>query len=333
VEEVRVNSGKVTIVNYHFVRDLNHSRYPEIKGLSLEAFRGQLEYLRRYYHFLRVEDLLEAAQGGATGLPTNAALLTFDDGYLDHFVTVFPLLDDCGIQGCFFPPAKAVLENEVLEVNKIHFILASVPDKTQLVHDIFSLLNEYRTAFSLKENDYYYQTFATANRFDTEAVIFIKRVLQKGLPKTLRGEITSRLFKKYVTEDGASFSRELYMSFDHLSCMKRHGMYIGSHGYAHCWLDALDREEQEKEIELSLNLLNSLGCSTDEWVISYPYGGFNESLLSLIKDKGCRVGFTTQADIADLSRGNPLTLSRLDTNDLPQDGRASPNAWTLAMNT
>jgi peptidoglycan/xylan/chitin deacetylase (PgdA/CDA1 family) len=323
---------KITVVNYHFVRELHLSRYPEIKGLEVVDFRGQIEYLLRYYTPVSVEDMIQAVGNQGSPLPDRGFLLTFDDGFLDHFVNVFPLLDAFGIQGCFFPPARAVIENEVLDVNKIHFILASVPDKSQVVRDIFSLMDEYRTAHHLKENDYYYRTFATANRFDTEEVIFIKRLLQKGLPQFLRREITGRLFKKYVTEDEASFSRELYMNFDQLACMKRHGMYIGSHGYTHCWLDALDREEQKKEINLSLNLLDLLGCSTDEWVISYPYGGFNDSLLSLINDKGCRIGFTTQADIADLSRENPLTLSRLDTNDLPQDGRASPNAWTLAMN-
>ncbi len=39
-----------------------------------------------------------------------------------------------GLTGCFFPPAKAVTEHEVLDVNKIHFILAAVPDKRRILH-------------------------------------------------------------------------------------------------------------------------------------------------------------------------------------------------------
>ena len=35
----------LTIVMYHYVRDLRRSRFPGIKGLSLDAFEGQLEYL------------------------------------------------------------------------------------------------------------------------------------------------------------------------------------------------------------------------------------------------------------------------------------------------
>src|SRR3954465_1886150 len=117
----------LTIVVYHFVRELPHTRYPGIKGLLESEFRGQLEYLARHYEFTTAEQVMDSVANGKP-LPRNAALLTFDDGYIDHFVTVFPMLDERGIQGCFFPPAKAIRENRVLDVNKIHFILASAKD-------------------------------------------------------------------------------------------------------------------------------------------------------------------------------------------------------------
>lgn len=39
-------------------------------------------------------------------LPDNAVLLTFDDGYIDHYTNVFPILNENGIQGSFFIPGK-----------------------------------------------------------------------------------------------------------------------------------------------------------------------------------------------------------------------------------
>jgi hypothetical protein len=41
-------SSSLTIVMYHFVRDLARSRYPAIKALTVDAFRGQLDYLARH---------------------------------------------------------------------------------------------------------------------------------------------------------------------------------------------------------------------------------------------------------------------------------------------
>ena len=35
----------VTIVMYHYVRDLERSRFPAIKGLSLDRFWRQLRYI------------------------------------------------------------------------------------------------------------------------------------------------------------------------------------------------------------------------------------------------------------------------------------------------
>ena len=80
--------------------------------------------------------------------------------------------------------------------------------------------------------------------------------------------------RKYVSDDEASFSRELYMSVDQIKCMSRNGMYIGSHGYNHYWLNALPAEKQEQEIDKSLQFLSSVDAPTDDWMMAYPYGAF-----------------------------------------------------------
>ncbi len=76
--------SKLTIVMYHYVRDLRHSRYPEIKGLQTELFEQQIAYIARRYNPISAYDLIEAVVGGEE-LPPKAILLTFDDAYIDHF--------------------------------------------------------------------------------------------------------------------------------------------------------------------------------------------------------------------------------------------------------
>ncbi len=323
--------SKVTIVMYHYVRDLKNSRYQDIKGLDIDLFKGQLQYILKHYTVLKMEELIEAVEIQKE-LPKNSLLLTFDDAYKDHYEFAFPVLDELGIQGSFFPPAKAIQEHQVLDVNKIHFILASAPDKKSIIADLYSMMDKFRGEYSLESAAFYNEKLnSEASRFDTKEVIFIKRMLQRELPEKLRNTIVDFLFNKYVSNDEGSFSRELYMTIDQLKCMKRKGMYIGSHGYNHYWLNTLSREQQEKEVDLSIDFLREIGCDTKDFVLCYPYGGFNESLLSVLKEKGCSLALTTQVGIADLSQKdlNPLTLPRLDTNDLPKDSLASPNQWTL----
>ena len=318
----------VTIVMYHFVRDIEHSRYPEIKALRVGEFREQLGYIKRYYSIIRMQDLGAAVESPQNSLPPRPLLLTFDDGYIDHYTNVFPLLDENGVQGSFFPPARVMLEHKVLDFNKIHFILASVPDKSKIITAIFSMMDAAQVHYQLEPKERFYQRLAQPNRFDSAEVIFIKRALQRELPEKLRSEVLNRLFTKFITCDEVAFAAELYMNTDQLRCMHRHGMYIGSHGFEHLWLDSVDAETQENDVEKSLDLLKIIGCDTRKWAMCYPYGSFNESLVSILRKKGCGIGLTTKVGIADLESEDPLLLSRLDTNDLPKIADAEPNIWT-----
>lgn len=310
-------SRKVTIVMYHYVRDLQRSRFPKIKGLSVEGFRRQLDYIQAHYTPIAAADLWEALSSSEKDLPANPILLTFDDGYSDHFENVFPLLVARGIQGCFFPPAQAVLEHTVLDVNKIQFVLAAIPDAGVLLDQIFSSLGEFRSQHELKTREAYLSAVTEQHRYDSRNVTVLKRLLQRELPEPVRAEIVRRLFAEHVTTDESSFAGELYMSVDQIACLGRHGMHVGSHGNTHAWLDRLSPDAQVIEVDQSLEFLQTLGVGRDEWTMCYPYGGFNDSLLHVLQTRHCRLGFTAEPRIADLDVDDRLTLPRIDTNDLP----------------
>jgi peptidoglycan/xylan/chitin deacetylase (PgdA/CDA1 family) len=321
---------KLSIVTYHYVRDFRCSRFPNLKGLEIDQFREQIAYIKQHYKVISGDELLAAAEAGSwDALPPSALLLTFDDGYLDHFTQVFPILRRANIPGCFFPPAQCVLDNCVLDANKIHFVLASVPDKQVIVDYIFRMLNEYGPDYETEGADYYWNKLAVAGRFDPKEIVFIKLVLQRELPEELRHIILNRLFQEYVSSDEVSFARELYMSVDQIVCMRENGMFIGSHGSGHYWLDTLDPSSQKHDVELGLELLCRIGSRLDGWIMSYPYGAYDDGLLSILRSTGCQIGLTTKAGIADLERDDLLALPRLDTNDLPKRENAAPNEWTL----
>jgi len=301
---------------YHYVRDLDRSRFPAIKGLSIERFCRQLDYIQNRYTPIAVEDVLEALSSSKKDLPHNPILLTFDDGYSDHFASVFPLLDARGIRGCFFPPAQAILEHTVLDVNKIHFILAVVPDTEILLDEVFRMLDEFRSSYSLKTKEAYLESVAGEHRYDNREVTVLKRLLQRDLPELVRAGIVRQLFAKHVTADEAAFACELYMSMEQIDCLRRHGMHIGSHGYTHAWLNHLSPDAQVVEIDRSLDFLETLRIGKDQWSMCYPYGGFNDSLLQILRNRRCPLGFTAEARVADLDVDDRLTLPRLDTNDL-----------------
>lgn len=317
---------------YHYVRDLKNSRYPRIHGLDKELFREQVLFLKKHYNFVTVEQVIDSYSGGEC-LPPHSMLLTFDDAYSDHFTTVFPILYKEHIQGAFFAPVKAVTENVVLDVNKIHFIIAKVEETGEfekLLKEVKTQLVKYKDEYQLQDYDYYFNKLAIANRFDTKEVIFVKRLLQVELPEALRKIITSNLFNQIIGIEESSFSRELYMSIDQIKCMVDCGMHFGSHGYDHYWLSSLSKEKQQFEINKSLEFIKEIGGDVSNWTICYPYGDYNEDTISLLKENGCKLGMTTKVDVVNTVLAKPddiFKLPRLDTNDLPKDRNAEVNKW------
>lgn len=95
---------KVPILMYHYISapPEDADEYREDLSVSPEAFREQLQYLAdNGYTTIDLYDLILAVTR-QKALPPKPVILTFDDGYLDHYTTAFPLLQEYGFKGTFF---------------------------------------------------------------------------------------------------------------------------------------------------------------------------------------------------------------------------------------
>ena len=300
---------------YHYTRDLQHSRYPHIKGLDIPLFRQQLEYMKGTFNVVTMEQVIDAVERNIE-LPENALLLTFDDGYVDNYTYAMPLLEEYGMQGSFFIPGKTFATHQLLDVNKIHYILASA-NMLELVSDVKRLMDYYRgSEFDFASTDELFEKYAEASRFDTKEIIFVKRMLQTVLPERLRNKISSELFEKYVGVSEEQLAYELYMTEEQIRTMKRHGMYIGLHGYDHYWLANLEPEQMKKDIDMALDVLDEF-IDRNKWVINYPYGNCNDVVVDYIYSRGACLGMTTEVRIAQIGVDDRFRLPRLDCNDFP----------------
>ena len=300
---------------YHYTRDLIHSRYPDIKGMDVNLFRNQIEFLKNNFSIVDMEQVIDAVEGKSI-LPSDAMLLTFDDGYIDNYTYAFPILEEFGVQGSFFIPGKTFATHQLLDVNKIHYILASA-NINRLIDDVKKQMDFYRgNEYDYPSTDELFNKYAIPSRFDIKETIFVKKMLQTVLPEKLRNTISSNLFEKYVGISEEKLAYELYMTETQIRTMKRHGMYIGIHGYDHYWLGNLPKEQMEKDISMALDTLDEF-IDKKCWVMNYPYGSYNENVLEYIKSQGACVGLTTQVRVANLEKDNSLELPRLDCNDFP----------------
>ena len=93
--------NELTIVMYHYVRPIKGTEYPGIKGLELDGFLRQLDYLNEEYTIISQNDVVNAIKRDKP-LPGNACWLTFDDGYKDHYKYVLTELQSREITASFF---------------------------------------------------------------------------------------------------------------------------------------------------------------------------------------------------------------------------------------
>ena len=130
---------------YHYVRDYENTRYPYIKGLDVRDFEFQIQYLNSKYNVLNPKEVHQIVEQGKN-FKAKDCWLTFDDGYIDHYNYVLPLLERYKLKASFFPPVVTTQHKTVLDFNKIHFVLANNNNHDFILHDHMSLVN------LLKEN-------------------------------------------------------------------------------------------------------------------------------------------------------------------------------------
>jgi peptidoglycan/xylan/chitin deacetylase (PgdA/CDA1 family) len=305
----------LTLVVYHYVRDVGRSAFPGIKARSCAEFERQLDHVERNYVVIRLGQVVEAYSGGAP-LPANACLLTFDDGLADHVQTVLPALRRRGLTGCFCVPGRLLEEPVVLDVQKSQFLLAAVDDHAALGSLLLDLLVPLRDEHGLPPAGELRTTYERPGRYDAGETTFVKRLLQDGLPEEPRRQVLDRLFAEYVTKDEAGFARSLYLSRDGLRSLAEGGMDLAGHGWAHRRLALLDEAEQRQEVERTAAFLASAGVARANWTMCYPYGSRDETTLALLTETGFALGFRDRGGIAGPD-DEPLDLPRIDTNELP----------------
>ena len=139
---IKTNNNNIYIVMYHYVREIKNSKFPNLKGLEFEDFKKQINYFIKNFNIISHSDLVEILN--TKKLPKKKSiLLTFDDGYIDHWKYVFPFLKKKKISGCFYPPVQVIKKKKVLDVNKIHFILDREQNRDKILNLIYENLKKY----------------------------------------------------------------------------------------------------------------------------------------------------------------------------------------------
>ncbi len=304
---------KCTVVMYHYVRNMHGAAYPRIKGLLVEGFKRQIGYISRNYSVIGLQDYVDFLNGEAE-IPGNAAILSFDDGFRDHYDNVFPVLKEEGLTACFFPLTQPLVQGKVPEVHKTHFLLAKLGSKAfsgefnQALRESFPGLEKgfFVDGKEKKERKYRWDSALTANLKYSIAL----------LPLKVKKEILGGIFGRHFGSE-KEFCSGLYMPWEQMKEMKEAGMEFGAHTVSHPMLGSLGEGKQALEIKQSRDELEKgIGCKIQ--LFSYPYGNYNKATVRLLREAGFVCSVTTEAKVNE-GRVDPFKIARLDTNDVPKE--------------
>lgn len=306
-------SLSLTVVMYHYVRDLTNSAFPRIKGMRLDDFREQLSFLRDRYEMATLVSALDFLRGNYTP-SRDLCLLTFDDGLKEHYTDVTPMLADCGIQGVFFPITLCLEDHRVAPVHMNQFLMASLD------------FDFYRQAFLARLNETAARLgpgievdLATARstyRWDTPEVASFKYLFNFLVASDTRDQIVKSIFDENLSDE-ESFSRTLYISWQEARAMQAEGMIIGGHSHQHKPLATLSNEDLEWDLTTSMSLLTRHLTPQAMWPFCFPYGSqesFTDSAVARLKRIGFSCSFSTVVG-TNLPGTDAFAVKRFDCND------------------
>jgi len=286
------------ILLYH--RIASHS--PDTHGLCVaaDAFRYQMEHLRRYYTPIGLAELAAASRSGR--IPPGAVAVTFDDGYLDNYDVASPILMDAEIPATFFLNTESAgAEREGWwDVMERLLLSDAVPDHLTLELPGGQLTHPTNTA-ALRAG----------------ALLALHGALLY-LPAEARASAIEQLCRWAGKDPLPPRPTHRLMTVGEVQRLSgRPGHSIGAHTTHHLLLPAHSTDVQRREIVENKQVLEDM-IGQPVTAFSYPYGEHDPDTVSVVRDSSFRCAVTVEpaAVRADV---DPFRMPRVEVRPTDAD--------------
>jgi peptidoglycan/xylan/chitin deacetylase (PgdA/CDA1 family) len=263
---------KVTGLIYHAVSDqplpyVDHI-YPPV---SITRFEEALKYLKKNFNVITY-DQLHAHRIEGKPLPDKAAHLSFDDGYIECYSLVRPLLQKYDLPCTFFITSDWIDNRKMFYRNKVGLCIEKINRLDQV--EISSYLADLNLAFSVDL------------RTEVDFSGWIKPMVQADSDKIDQiCEILRVNWIEIIQDD------PFYLSSAQIKEMADEGFTIGSHTRSHPKLVQVSTEYMEAEIVESSQIIQNI---TEAEIIPFAFPntatGIDRKLLTEIRARNPFLG-------------------------------------------
>lgn len=322
---VSVPAGSCLIVSYHYVRDPADTPFPSLRTLHPARFVTQLADLQASCRMLDY-GAFRALIAGDPPPERPGALLTFDDGLLDHFTHVFPALVQQRLHGIFFvSPVNTARPSRVLNVQKAQLLLAGLGGE-RLLAAVEAFLARVAPGHPRE------RPHPVLYRYDPPADRQVKQLLNYELRYELADDLLDELFRTHIGPE-PEVAPTLYMTDAMIREMSAAGMTFGFHTRNHRVLSRLGPADQRAELEEGVDWIRSL-TGQDSVPFCYPHGhahAYTADTVAAADSLGYSMAFTAVRALAHPVDHPRFEFPRYDTCDVPSaldllSGRAPASA-------
>lgn len=291
---LRKRKTSPVIMFYHGV-SLNMTR-PDDKHIHYQLFKDQLSTLKKYFQFVRVEDIPDMLDNG-DNTPTLA--VTFDDGYKNNISLAADILKDLDIPATFFLSTGYIGGNRWMWTDLLEHAVYKT-EKDGLVVDETGLVLRLKNE---EEKE--------------QALVEVKRELKK-IDFYKVGSIVQHIADSLL--DGnveAPYGDYEFMDWNDVKMLNDSGFSIGAHTVNHPILSRVETRQAETEIiDSKHTIIDKIGSCSD--IFCYPNGkksDYNQDVINICK-KHFRAALTTNYGCA--SGDNLFELKRVGISNLLQ---------------
>jgi peptidoglycan/xylan/chitin deacetylase (PgdA/CDA1 family) len=293
----KIWSKSLTVLNYHRIDDPHRKDFdsfqPNISAHPIE-FSRQMEYLSRWFNVVSLRDVMNWLNG-TQSLPPYAALITFDDGYLDNYENAYPIL----LQYKF--PAVIYLTTGHINTDAPFYwdLAAYCFHHTKIDHILFP-----------NGTDVFWKNKAELSQVSKNWINSMKL-----LPEMEKKNWVAGLPEKLNVAVPHNFFRNLMINWDQAREMFNNGIEFGGHTVNHPILTRIPLSEAQIQIEESKTKIEKeLGQPI--FSFAYPNGlqaDLNPEIQKIVANAGYKAAFTLQNGPATLQevKLNPFTIRRV----------------------
>jgi len=287
----------LTVVNYHRIDDPYRNDFDSFKpnvSATPEEFNRQLDYLARWFNVVSMGEVVEWLDHQKE-LPPFAALITFDDGYLDNYLSAFPILRQHDF------PALIFLTTEHIGTDAPFY------------WDMAAYCFQHTGKDQLTFPDGRVEHWSGQAQVDRVTQKWIE--LMKRLPQSEKLEHVEKLPERLGVSVPQGYFRKLMMNWDQVREMRKGGIEFGAHTMRHPILTRISLEQVRAEVEGSkARIEKELG----ETVLGFAYpngqsSDLNSPIEKIVADSGMRAAFTLLNGPSSLGevKGNPYAIRRI----------------------